>query len=56
MGRGIHYYPDYVLHGFGDVGEERADFIFEAKYRISTKKQLIDAFYQAKIICYSFGN
>lgn len=48
MGRGIHYYPDYVLHGFGDVGEERADFIFEAKYRISTKKQLIDAFYQAK--------
>jgi hypothetical protein len=48
MGRGIRYFPDYTLHASGTRGEERADFIWEAKFRIPTKKQLREDFGQAK--------
>ena len=48
MGRGIRYYPDYALHAKGTRGEERADFIWEAKYRIPTQKQLREDYGQAK--------
>ena len=39
MGRGFHYYPDYALHVTGKDGDFKADFIWEAKYRIPTKRQ-----------------
>lgn len=48
MGRGLRYYPDYALHAQGTHGNERADFIWEAKYRIPTQKQLAEDFGQAK--------
>ena len=48
MGRGVRYYPDYALHATGMRGEEHADFIWEAKYRIPTKKQLSEDYGQAR--------
>ena len=47
MGRGVRYFPDYALHATGSQGGERADFIWEAKYRIPTTKQLREDYGQA---------
>ena len=47
MGRGFRYYPDYALHATGSRGGERADFIWEAKYRIPTARQLREDYGQA---------
>lgn len=47
MGRGFNYYPDYALHATRKNDIESADFIWEAKYRIPTKKQLLEDFGQA---------
>lgn len=55
MGRGIRYYPDYALHASGENGGEHADFIWEAKYRIPTKKQLMEDFGQAKSYAMRLG-
>ena len=48
MGRGIRYYPDYVIHAETERGNERGAFICEAKFRISSEKQRREAFAQAK--------
>lgn len=48
MGRGEHYYPDYVFNPQTKKGDEHADMVLEAKYRINTRKALTDAYRQAK--------
>ncbi|MBD5646675.1 MAG: hypothetical protein HDQ89_03350 [Desulfovibrio sp.] len=48
MGRGIRYYPDYVIHAETERGNERGAFICEAKFRISSEKQRKEAFDQAR--------
>ena len=60
MGRGIRYYPDYALHATGSNGSEKADFVWEAKYRIPSKKQLFEDFGQVKsyalrLSCFGLG-
>jgi hypothetical protein len=48
MGRGERIYPDYAIKANIKRGEETAEFIWEAKFRITNKKQLLDDFFQAK--------
>ncbi len=48
MGRGKCYYPDYILGGKPIPGDERAFALIECKFNIETKKELKDAFVQAK--------
>ncbi len=48
MGRGKCYYPDYVLGADTTPGDERAFTLIECKFAIETKKELKDAFVQAK--------
>ena len=48
MGRGIRYYPDYVINAKTKRGEERGAFVWEAKYRIVNTAHMLDALYQAK--------
>lgn len=48
MGRGERNYPDYALFPKGKKGEETAKFLWEAKFTIPNKKQLYEAFRQAK--------
>ena len=48
MGRGIRYYPDYVIHAETERGNERGAFVCEAKFRIVSEKQRREAFEQAK--------
>ena len=48
MGRGVRYYPDYVIHAAAERGNEKGAFICEAKFRISGEKQLKEDFFQAK--------
>jgi len=48
MGRGERIYPDYAIKANAIRGEESADFVWEAKCRITNPKQLLDSFYQAK--------
>jgi hypothetical protein len=48
MGRGERIYPDYAIRANQKRGEETAEFIWEAKYRITNQKQLKEAFFQAK--------
>lgn len=48
MGRGERNYPDYAFGAMTKRGEESAKMVLEAKYRIGTRKELSDAFYQAK--------
>lgn len=48
MGRGERNYPDYALFPKGSKGEETARFLWEAKFTIPNKRQLKDAFLQAK--------
>ena len=48
MGRGERNFPDYVLGGDPSPGEERAVALIECKFDIETKKDLKEAFLQAK--------
>jgi hypothetical protein len=48
MGRGERIYPDYAIKAVTKRGEETAEFIWEAKYKITNRKQLLEDFYQAK--------
>jgi len=48
MGRGERIYPDYAIKANTKRGEETAEFIWEAKFRITNQKQLLEDFYQAK--------
>lgn len=48
MGRGERNYPDYAFGANPKRGEERTEMILEVKYQISAKKELTDAYYQAK--------
>ncbi|MDR0313583.1 MAG: hypothetical protein LBI14_08290 [Treponema sp.] len=48
MGRGERIYPDYAIKAINKRGEETAEFIWEAKLRISNQKQLLEDFFQAK--------
>lgn len=48
MGRGIRYYPDYVIQAEPERGNEKGAFVCEAKFRISSEKRLKEDFYQAK--------
>lgn len=48
MGRGERNYPDYVLGGDPLSGEESAVALVECKFDIETKKELKEAFLQAK--------
>ena len=48
MGRGERNYPDYALFPKGAKGEETAKFLWEAKFMIQNKRQLHEAFRQAK--------
>jgi hypothetical protein len=55
MGRGERIYPDYALLPRQVRGEESAEFIWEAKYRIPDRKKLINDFYQAKSYALRLG-
>jgi len=48
MGRGERNYPDYVLGGDPRPGEESAVALIECKFDIETKKEMKEAFVQAK--------
>lgn len=48
MGRHERLIPDYVLHAVEKRNEEKGEFVWEAKYRIPTKKQLNEDFGQAR--------
>jgi hypothetical protein len=48
MGRGIRYYPDYAIFVRKTKGQEKAKIVLEAKYSISSGKQLEEAFFQAR--------
>lgn len=48
MGRGDRVFPDYAIGVKGDRNNRSADFIWEAKYRIPSNKQLEVDFGQAK--------
>ncbi len=48
MGRGIRYYPDYVLGGDPTPGNESGFAVIECKLSIESKKEMKDAFIQAK--------
>ncbi len=48
MGRGDRVFPDYALRVRGRGDDAAADFIWEAKYRIPTSRQLRIDFGQAK--------
>ncbi len=47
MGRGERNYPDYIIGGKYTKSEQSAKLVVEAKYRISNRKQLSEAFFQA---------
>jgi hypothetical protein len=48
MGRGERYYPDYCFGANPVRGEEYAKLILESKLEIRTKKDLKEAYFQAK--------
>jgi len=48
MGRGERIYPDYAIKASTKRGEETAEFIWEAKFRITNQKKLLEDFFQAK--------
>ena len=48
MGRGERNYPDYCFSANPRRGEETAKMILESKYEIKTKKDLQNAYFQAK--------
>lgn len=56
MGRGIRYYPDYVIHADTERGNEKGAVICEAKFRISNEKQLKEDFSQARSYAMRLGS
>lgn len=48
MGRGERNYPDYVFGAHTKKGEEKAQMLLESKFRIRTRRELTDAYCQAK--------
>jgi hypothetical protein len=56
MGRGERIYPDYAIRANQKRGEETAEFIWEAKFRITNQKQLKEAFFQAKSYALRLGS
>lgn len=48
MGRGIRYYPDYVISANTERGNEKGTIVCEAKFRITNEHQLKEDFFQAK--------
>lgn len=48
MGRGERVYPDYVLHPKDKKNEESGFFLWEAKFSIKNRRELLDAFWQSK--------
>jgi hypothetical protein len=48
MGRGERNYPDYCFQANLKTGEESAKSILEAKFSIRNRKELSDAYFQAK--------
>lgn len=48
MGRGEKVYPDYVLGLVEKLDQESAQIIIESKYRIATRKDLLEAFRQGR--------
>jgi len=48
MGRGERNYPDYCFGANPKRGEETAKMIIESKYKIKTKKELQETYFQAK--------
>jgi hypothetical protein len=48
MGRGERFYPDYCFGAVSIRGEESAKMLVEAKYSIKSRKNLKDAYFQAK--------
>jgi len=48
MGRGDRVFPDYVIGAKLEVGEERGRLVIESKYRISTQKELREAWIQGR--------
>lgn len=48
MGRGERNYPDYVFGAQTKKGEEKARMLLESKFRIRTRRELADAYCQAK--------
>ena len=55
MGRGIRYYPDYVINARAKHGEEQGAFVWEAKYRIANNNQMLEALYQARSYALRLG-
>ena len=48
MGRGKHVYPDYAFGAVQKRGEESAAMVLEAKFSISTNKELQEAYFQMR--------
>ena len=48
MGRGERNYPDYVFSAETKKGEEKARMLIESKFHIRTRRELTDAYCQAK--------
>jgi len=48
MGRQTKYYPDYAIKANSKRGKEKAKIVLEAKYSISSDKQIQEAFDQAR--------
>lgn len=48
MGRGQRNYPDYVLGAKTKPGEESAQMVLEAKYKLSAQREYNEAFIQMK--------
>ncbi|MEW5949508.1 MAG: hypothetical protein AB1711_08885 [Thermodesulfobacteriota bacterium] len=48
MGRGERNYPDYAIGAKTKHGDESARMVLESKYQLSSHREFIDAFMQAK--------
>ena len=48
MGRGERNYPDYAFGAQTKKGDEKASMVLEAKYHIKVRRELVDAYRQAK--------
>lgn len=48
MGRGQRNYPDYAIGAVPRRGEESARMILEAKFQLTSQREFVDAFLQAK--------
>lgn len=48
MGRGERNYPDYAFGAQTKKGDEKAEMVLEAKYNIKIRRELTDAYRQAK--------